>query len=171
MIRYTLRCADGHRFDSWFQSADAYDGLAARGLVGCAVCGDTDVRKAMMAPPVATAAQPGAPQPDVPSPGAQAPSGRSSSGPGAGRLSGPLSGPAERPPHPAEEMLRAMRAHIEKHSTYVGGSFAREARAMHLGDIPEKPIHGEARPEEARALIEEGVPILPLPIPVGGKRH
>ena len=56
-----------------------------------------------------------------------------------------------------------MREHVEKHSTYVGGSFAKEARAMHLGDTPERPIWGEANPTEAKALIEDGIPIAPLP--------
>jgi hypothetical protein len=80
----------------------------------------------------------------------------------------PLSGQA----HPAEQALKAMRAYLEKNSTYVGGNFAREARAMHLGDSPERAIHGEAKPDEARALIEDGVPILPLPVPVrGGKAN
>jgi hypothetical protein len=42
-------------------------------------------------------------------------------------------------------------------------SFAAEARAMHLGEAPERPIHGEARLDEARALVDEGVPVAPLP--------
>lgn len=154
MIRYALKCAEDHRFESWFQSASAYDALAERGHVACPVCGDTDVEKAIMAPRVATAdrgAQEGpdraARAPDVPT--------------------RPLSGPA----HPAEAMLRRLREHIEKNSTYVGERFASEARAMHVGDKDHAPIHGQASPDEARALIEEGVPILPVPIPVPGKRN
>jgi hypothetical protein len=61
-------------------------------------------------------------------------------------------------------MLRALREHLKKNSTYVGGRFAQEARAMHLGEADERAIHGEASPAEAKALIEEGVPIAPLPI-------
>jgi len=57
MIRYALKCAEGHSFESWFQSADAFDGLAAKGLVSCAVCGGTDVKKALMAPKVAAETQ------------------------------------------------------------------------------------------------------------------
>ncbi|MEJ6389497.1 DUF1178 family protein [Gymnodinialimonas ulvae] len=146
MIRYTLKCAEGHRFESWFQSADAYDTLQGKRLVACAICGATDVQKAMMAPPVPkkgrAAEEAPAPVP-VPTP---TPS---------------LSEPA----HPAEALLRQMREHVEKKSTYVGGSFAKEARAMHLGDVPERPIHGEANADEAKSLIEDGVPILPLPGP------
>lgn len=137
MIRYTLKCSDGHSFESWFQSADAFDALAAKGLVSCAICGGTEVSKALMAPRVA-----GTDAPDpVPAPR-------------------PLSQPA----HPAEQMLRALKEHLSKNSTYVGGRFASEARAMHLGEADARPIHGEAAPEEARALIEEGIPIAPLPI-------
>ncbi|NKX43552.1 DUF1178 family protein [Roseicyclus persicicus] len=137
MIRYALKCSEGHGFDSWFQSADAYEALAARGLVSCAVCGGTEVAKALMAPRVAAAE-------DAPAPA-------------------PVEKPLSQPAHPAEPMLRAMREHLAKNSTYVGGRFATEARAMHLGDAETRMIHGEARPEEARALIEEGIPIAPLP--------
>jgi hypothetical protein len=138
MIRYALKCAEGHSFESWFQSADAYEALAGKGLVSCAVCGGSRVTKALMAPRV-SAAEEGPPRavPDR-----------------------PLSAPA----HPAEQMLRALREHLKKNSTYVGGRFAQEARAMHLGEADERAIHGEASPAEAKALIEEGVPIAPLPI-------
>jgi hypothetical protein len=154
MIRYALKCADDHRFESWFQSASAFDALAARGHVACPVCGRTDVEKAIMAPRVAKAetaiAKPAAEAKEVPAVPER-----------------PLSGPA----HPAEQMLRKLREHIEKTSTDVGDRFATEARAMHAGDKDEAPIHGQASPAEARALIEDGVPILPLPIPVPGKRN
>jgi hypothetical protein len=140
MIRYTLKCAQGHRFESWFQSADAFDTLKGKGLVACATCGATDVEKTLMAPPVPKKGR-AADQAPAPKPS--------------------LSEPA----HPAEAMLRQMRDHVEKTSTYVGGSFAKEARAMHLGDVPERAIHGEANVEEAKSLIEDGVPILPLPGP------
>lgn len=136
MIRYALKCTEGHSFESWFQSADAYEALSAKGLVSCAICGGTEVTKALMAPRVSAAeGTPAAPE-------------------------RPLSAPA----HPAEQMLRALREHLKKNSTYVGGRFAQEARAMHLGEADERAIHGEASPAEAKALIEEGVPIAPLPI-------
>jgi hypothetical protein len=140
MIRYALKCANGHSFESWFQSADAYEALSARGMVSCAICGGTEVAKALMAPRVSAADE--APPPPEPAP------------------ERPLSAPA----HPAEQMLRALRDHLQKNSTYVGARFTQEARAMHLGDADARAIHGEATPAEARALIEEGVPIAPLPI-------
>lgn len=80
----------------------------------------------------------------------------------------PAVAPAEKrplaaPANPAEAMLAALRAEIEKNSEYVGMNFATEARRIHAGDAPERQIHGEAKPEEARQLIEEGVPVAPLP--------
>lgn len=144
MIRYALKCADGHSFESWFQSADAFDSLSAKGLVSCALCGGSDVSKAMMAPRVA---QPDLPE-ALPVPSVQ---------------DAPAPRPLSTPSHPGEQMLRAMREHLARHSTYVGGRFVDEARAMHLGESEERMIHGEARPEDARALIEEGIPIAPLP--------
>lgn len=127
MIRYALKCANDHRFDSWFQSADAFDGLMEKGLVECPECGVSAVEKAVMAPRVGT--------------------------------SRALSAPEEG----AEKALAEMRAKVEAESDYVGEKFASEARAMHLGDVPERSIYGEAKPEEAKALIEDGVPVLPLP--------
>lgn len=143
MIQYALKCAEGHVFDSWFQSADAYDKLAAAGMVQCAICGSTRVEKAMMAPRVrpgreAAAAPQAEPQ--------QAPE-------------RPLSQPASA----AEQALAELRRKVEESSDYVGMNFAAEARAMHQGEAPERPIYGEAKAEDARALIEEGVPVTPLP--------
>lgn len=67
------------------------------------------------------------------------------------------------PRNPAEAALEQLRQHVEQNSDYVGLSFAEEARAIHEGRSPGRAIHGEARPEEARRLIEDGVPVAPLP--------
>ncbi|MDA7425458.1 DUF1178 family protein [Thalassococcus lentus] len=138
MIQYSLKCEQGHSFDSWFQSASAFDKLQAAGHVACAVCGSADVKKALMAPRV-TASDKAAEEPASPQQ--------------------PLSAPA----NPAEQAIAEMKAHVEANSDYVGGDFAQEARAMHLGDVPERSIWGEARGDEAKALIEEGIPVAPLP--------
>ena len=130
MIRYALKCADGHGFDSWFQSAGAYDTLSDKGMVSCAVCGSTQVSKAIMAPRVTL-------KDDV----------------------APLSVPST----PAEQALRKLRTELEKNADYVGTTFATEARAIHLGEAPERPIWGQANLKEAKALAEEGVPIAPIP--------
>ncbi len=136
MVRYSLACADGHAFDSWFASATAYDDLASRGLLTCADCGSARVDKALMAPAVTTARRASPPAPE-----------------------GALTTPRD----PREAALAKMRAKIEAESTYVGLSFAAEARAMHEGSTPERSIYGEAAPAEARALIEDGIPVAPLP--------
>lgn len=145
MIRYALTCDQGHAFDSWFASAAACDSLIASGRVGCLHCGSTKVDKALMAPAV----NHGTPASAAGS--APAPS------PAAGER--PLSAPQSA----IEAALAALRREIEANSEYVGLNFAAEARAIHLGDAPERAIFGEARPEEARALIEDGVPVAPLP--------
>lgn len=143
MIRYSLKCDSGHSFDGWFASAAAFDTLQATGMVACSLCGSVSVDKALMAPAAVTAET-----------RAETREGR------------PDRTPAERPlaaPHPMEEALAAMRRAVEENSDYVGMDFAAEARAMHDGDAPERSIYGEARPDEARALLEDGIPVMPLP--------
>jgi len=131
MIRYTLKCSDDHEFDSWFQSADAFDRLRGAGHVSCAVCGTSEVEKVLMAPAVRPAR----------------------------KAAAPLTAPAT----PVEEALAKMRRAIEENSDYVGMNFAAEARAIHEGEAPERSIYGEARADEAKKLIEDGVPVAPLP--------
>lgn len=136
MIRYTLKCAQGHEFDSWFQSASAFDSLQSAGHVTCAICGEAQVEKALMAPAVAhVEAHVGAPpRPDLTAPQSQ-----------------------------LQVAMAEMRRQVEANSEYVGLGFAAEARAMHEGDAPARSIYGEARPDEARKLLEDGVPVAPLP--------
>ncbi|MFP4328980.1 MAG: DUF1178 family protein [Paracoccaceae bacterium] len=148
MIHYALKCDQDHRFESWFQSASAFDKLQDAGMVACAVCGSTAVEKAVMAPAVSGAGEPAeTAEPAVPA------------------------RPLKTPAHPAELALRRLRAYVEQHSEDVGRDFAREARAIHAGEAPERPIHGEAKPSEARALMEEGVPVAPLPFALGRKSN
>lgn len=147
MIQYALKCSDGHQFDSWFQSAAAFDKLQNANLVTCAVCAKTDVTKVLMAPAVRSARKSDVAVPTQ----EQAP--------------GPLSTPAT----PAEQMIAEMRRKVEENSEYVGGEFATKARAMHDGDAPETAIYGEANLEDAKKLLDDGVPILPLPFRPSGK--
>ena len=151
MIRYTLRCDRDHSFDSWFQSADAFDKLSGAEMVACAVCGSTAVEKAPMAPQVRTARASG---------GAADANTDTETDTGAVEPR-PLSSPAS----PAEQALAELRRRIEAGSDDVGRNFAREARRIHAGEAPERAIRGEARPDEARALIEDGIPVTPLPWP------
>lgn len=166
MIQYALKCAEGHRFDSWFQSASAYDKLQAAGLVCCAHCGSSKVEKVLMAPavrPARNAQDRAAEQAERADAGAQT-AGQTSDKPT--KLPEPVpQGTASlaTPSSEVEAMLQEMRRQVEATSEYVGSSFAKEARAMHLGETEEKSIYGEAKPEEAKALFEEGIPVLPLP--------
>jgi hypothetical protein len=130
MIRYALKCPEGHRFDSWFQGADAFDALRAAGRLACPECGATEVEKCLMTPDVQPARRTGRPL---------APEGA------------------------REEALAALKAKVETEGDYVGMGFVQEARAIHEGLAPERTIYGEARAEEAIELIEEGVPVAPLP--------
>ncbi|WP_069300776.1 DUF1178 family protein [Neptunicoccus sediminis] len=143
MITYTLKCEHGHTFDSWFQSAKAFDKLHAADMVTCAVCGALGVEKAVMAPRVRPARD-AALRPATPEPA---------------KTAGPLSAPAS----PAEQALAELRKMVEKNSENVGENFVKEARRIHEGDAPERSIYGKANPDEARALIEEGIPVAPLP--------
>ena len=146
MIQYSLKCAEGHTFDSWFQSAEAFDKLAAAGMVSCAVCGGTKVEKAIMAPRVRPARSATGVKDDI-QPATEAPT-----APALSTQNAEL-----------EQALSEMRRQVEQNSDYVGEDFASEARAMHLGDAPERSIYGEAKPDEAKALIEDGIPVAPLP--------
>jgi hypothetical protein len=146
MIKFTLKCGQDHRFDSWFQSAEAYDKLARAGMVSCAVCGDHDVEKSMMAPSVQASR----------SKKATAPAGPSD-------VPGPQGGALSAPASPAELALAQLRRKVEENSEYVGMNFARAARDIHEGTAPERAIYGEARLEDARQLIEDGIPVAPLP--------
>lgn len=139
MIRYTLKCSNDHRFESWFRSAETFDDQCTRGLVSCPDCGSPKVSKAIMAPRVRPArfTPETSPQSDAP----------------------------DHPPTPEqmETAIAKLRAEVEANSDDVGTEFASEARKIHTGEAPERAIHGEAKPDEARALIEDGIPVLPLP--------
>lgn len=137
MIRYDLRCAEGHGFEAWFASSSAYDEQAGRGLVCCAVCGSPKVEKALMAPRVP----------------AKSNRGEASS---QSMMSAPVN--AE-----IAKRLAALRKEIEANSDYVGKNFASEARRIHLGESEQRSIWGEATTEEAKSLMEDGVPVAPLP--------
>lgn len=151
MIQFTLKCDNDHRFDSWFQSGEAFDKLRTAGMVNCTVCGSAKVEKAIMAPRVRPARSATAPVPEP-----------------AGDRPAPM---LSTPQNPAEQALSELRLKVEESSEYVGDKFAAEARAMHVGDSPERAIYGEAKPDEARQLIEDGIPVLPLPFRPGRKTN
>lgn len=143
MIRYALRCTNDHGFESWFASASAFDTLAGSGMVACPECGSAKVEKSLMAPSVNSGRKPAGQKPA----GDEAQADR------------PLSVAS----HPMEAALKALRKHIDTKSEYVGTRFAKEARAIHGGESPDRLIHGEARLDEVKQLLDDGVPITPLP--------
>jgi hypothetical protein len=139
MIRYSLKCSADHHFQTWFPSAQGYEDQHARGFVQCPDCGSALVEKTLMAPMLRTGRKAVADRPAEPT--------------------GPLSTPAD----DRERALTDLRRAVEKNSEYVGMNFVTEARRIHAGDAPERSIHGEAKADEARQLIEDGVPVAPLP--------
>jgi len=152
MIRYNLRCAKGHAFESWFQSSSAYESQEKRKLINCPACGSDKVERAIMAPQIVSQKRRDNAEP-VPAP---APSTE-------------VTAPASTPLMMAQERelrakLKELRDHIVKNADNVGERFPNEARKMHYGDIEHRPIYGEASPDEARSLIEEGVEVSPLPV-------
>ena len=133
MIRYALICEHAHAFEGWFGSSGDFDDQSARGLVACPVCESRAVEKQIMAPSVAGTKK---------------------------------SQAADLPPQVRSMVMEAMgkvRAHVEENFDYVGDAFAGEARAIHEGRSEDRGIYGEASMEDAKALIEEGIAVHPLP--------
>jgi len=133
MIRYALICEHEHEFEGWFGASADFDDQQARGLLECPICGSKAVRKAIMAPAVA----------------------------GTKRRS------QDEPPAQAQAMMMEamgrIRRHVEENFDDVGDAFAAEARAIHEGRSEDRGIYGQATPGEVRALVEDGVPVAPLP--------
>jgi len=148
MIRYALQCDRGHGFESWFQNSSAYETQVKRKLVNCPGCGSANVEKAIMAPQIVSKkarAVEKAPTPTT----------------DVAPVSTPLLMSEERE---LRAKLKELRDHIVKSADNVGERFPNEARKMHYGEIEHRPIYGEASSDEARALIEEGVEVTPLPV-------
>lgn len=156
MIVFDLQCGPlGHRFEGWFGSSADYDDQQARGLVSCPMCGTGDVGKAVMAPNV----------------------GRKGNQLSALPVAAPTA-EAQAPAHPMANMplppeavamlkaVAAMQTEALKSSTWVGEKFADDARAMHYGEKDVAPIHGRTSLKEAQELVEEGIPVAPVLVPV-----
>jgi hypothetical protein len=161
MIRYALVCDKSHEFESWFQNSGAFDKQVKRGLVTCPMCGSTKVEKAIMAPKLARTDTDAAEMRTAMA--AETESAADAT---------PVAAPEEKAPvamlSPQEQefrkKLKELRDHLTQNSDNVGQRFPEEARKMHYGEIEHRSIYGEASPDEAKALAEEGVPFHPLPI-------
>jgi hypothetical protein len=153
MIVFDLECrAGGHRFEGWFASSDDFASQQGRGLVTCPACGAPEVDKALSAPRLARKGN------QLPAVSSSA----SSPAPDQPMAAGPM-------PPEAAAMLKAIatvQAEMLKSSTWVGESFADDARAMHYGEKDPALIHGRASASEVKGLIEEGVPVAPVLVPV-----
>jgi len=162
MIRYALACDQGHAFESWFQNSAAYDKQVKRGLVACPVCNSAKVEKTIMAPRVAGTKKRGTAA--VPAAEGAAPSPAASSAPAPSTdVPAPVAmvSPQERE---FRKKLKELREHLTKNADYVGQKFPEEARKMHYGEIEHRSIYGEASPDQAKELHEEGIEFHPLPV-------
>jgi hypothetical protein len=138
MIKYALGCAEGHKFESWFPDSAAYEKQRKRGLVACPECGSVEVEKAIMAPAVV----------------------------GGERVAVATQGEdlTDDKRRHAREMIARLRHEIEANTDDVGAKFPEVARAIHQGDEPERAIRGRASLAEAKALLDEGVGVMPVPV-------
>ena len=155
MIRYALACEKGHAFESWFASSDAYDKQAKHGLVTCPVCDSAKVEKTIMAPRLSGAKKRGNASVPVP-PSAREASAPSRDAPAPVAMVSPQE-------HEFRKKLKELREHLTKNADYVGQKFPEEARKMHYGEIEHRSIYGEASPDQAKELHEEGIELHPLP--------
>lgn len=140
MIKYALACEQAHEFESWFPSSEAFETQRQRGFVTCPFCDSSKVDKQIMAPSVA----------------------RTDKAPGAKPEVQPMAVLSDKE-REIRAALRALREHVIRNSEDVGKDFVEEARKMHYGEAEERSIYGEADLDEARALLEEGIDVLPIP--------
>lgn len=167
MIRYALQCERGHAFESWFQDSASFDKQAKRGLVACPICNTIKVEKSIMAPQIprkgrTTEQRAGEEK-------AMRATARRKKSADAEAAVAPAAPPSPEPLLMAQEKellakLKELRDHIKANADNVGEQFPEQARKMHYGEIEHRPIYGDASPTEAKALIEEGVEVMPMPV-------
>ena len=135
MIRFSLACDDGHEFEGWFRSNDDFDKQKKRGLIDCPDCGSHRVDKTLMAPAVST-----------------------------GRKQEKMALAMNAEQRRIMGEMKALSDKLRENADYVGGKFAEEARKIHFGETEARGIYGEASPDEAKSLVEDGVPFMPIPV-------
>ncbi len=148
MIVFELICARHHRFEGWFASSADFNVQKERGLLSCPVCGEKSIEKLLTA-------KIGHAESNVPGPGHKTPEPRV-----------PLASGTS-----LQMKLHEILDYVLTHSDDVGSSFASEARKMHYQQAPRRDIRGTASAEQAEELIDEGIPVYPLPIPPQGDWH
>jgi hypothetical protein len=151
-----LQCRQAHGFEGWFGSEEDFLSQRERGLVTCPVCGDAEVSKLPSAPRLNLRSHEASKSSENPSSEHNAPS---------------TSTPAVLAPQPSAEVAQLQAAmwqavkHVLAHTEDVGTGFAEEARKIHYGEAKERHIRGQASLEETQSLIEEGIEVMPLPLP------
>ncbi len=167
MIRYALQCERGHAFESWFQDSSSFDKQAKRGLVSCPMCDSVKVEKSIMAPQIPrkgrTTEQRAGEEKTMRA------TARRKKAAAAEATTVATTTPSPEPLMMAQEAelrakLKELRDHIKANADNVGEQFPEQARKMHYGEIEHRPIYGDASPDEAKALIDEGVEVLPMPV-------
>jgi hypothetical protein len=156
MIRYSLICERKHDFEIWFKNSADYDKQAKRGLVTCPACGSAEVEKALMAPALGRGTKK-----DVHVPAAESASTAEVPVPVENKTPVAMISPQE---HEFRAKLKELRDHLTKNADNVGAKFPEEARKMHYGESKHRSIYGEASPQEAKELLDEGVELHPLPV-------
>ena len=169
-----LQCQQQHAFEGWFGSEDDYQSQLQRGLIECPLCGNANITKMLSAPRINLGrvrdVDSSSPRPETQtsSPPAQ------QAGEVATVPAKPL--PEQRPPV-SPEVAAVMQAawmevanHVMANTEDVGSSFASEARKIHYGEADGRAIRGQATPDQTMELIEEGIDVMPLPIPESLKR-
>lgn len=134
MIRYALICEHDHPFEGWFGASGDYDDQLGRGLLECPTCGSQAVRKQIMSPAVSGT-----------------------------RKTGEVDTSGQPTRAMMMEAMNRVRQHVEANFDNVGDSFAKEARDIHEGKSEQRGIYGQATATEVRGLLEDGVPVAPLP--------
>lgn len=155
MIKYALVCERKHNFEVWFSDSADYDRQRKRGLVTCPVCDTKKVEKAIMAPALGRGAKKrGATPIEAPTPATE-----TAAAPAPEQVA--MISPQEQE---FRAKLKELRDHLTKNADNVGKKFPEEARKMHYGEIEHRSIYGEASPEEAKDLHDEGIEFHPLPV-------
>ena len=149
MIRYTLVCDHRHSFESWFADSAAYDKQRKRKLVTCPQCGSAKVEKAIMAPQLASTKNRRAAAPEA------------ATAPQPDKTPVAMLSPQEKE---IRQKLKELRDHLTQNAEHVGPKFSEEARKMHYGESEHRSIYGEASPDDAKKLAEEGIEFHPLPV-------
>lgn len=144
MIVFELTCDAKHRFEGWFASGEDFHGQTARGLLTCPTCGTKSITKVPIAKIGRSESQPPAPV--------------ANEAPVSSDNTVPVS-------MPDRAKMMAFIDHMLSTSENVGSKFAEEARRIHREEAPARSIRGQATRAETEALLEEGIPVLPLPVP------